>query len=206
MYSGLQPAITALIAIFSNRARRVVRRDRTDDLLRVARVPLSMRSTRTGVGGTTGRPSLQPREKHSSCSSSGTCSSMTRASAAARQTRLRGSPACPGSTLLEPQPGWKSGKIGAERAEPRHPGPLGAIPADGAPALGALVEAMRVGTVSTCRPPRLFDVNGRRWGPILRGMPDRPGCRRSAPRRSPRSRAAPAVRDRRWGSRAWRRR
>ena len=47
----------------------------------------------------------------------------------------------PGSTLFEPQPGWEVGQIGAERAEARHPAPLGAVPAGGAPGFGIVLEA-----------------------------------------------------------------
>ena len=70
MYSGLHPAMTALIATFStvHSARFGGMRPTISEGLRV--VPCSMRNTRTSVGGTTGRPSLQPRSKHISMGSS----------------------------------------------------------------------------------------------------------------------------------------
>ena len=63
-YSGRQPAITAAIATFSTvtstRSGGTVAT--TSSGARV--VPVSMRSTRSSVGGTTGRPSVQPRLEH----------------------------------------------------------------------------------------------------------------------------------------------
>ena len=61
MYSGLQPAITALTATFSTVQgwRLGGARPSTSPGSRV--VPSSMASTRASVGGTTGRPSDQPR-------------------------------------------------------------------------------------------------------------------------------------------------
>ena len=60
-YSGRQPASTAFTATFStvHSARSGGIRPSTSAGSRV--VPCSMRSTRSGVGGTTGSPSLQPR-------------------------------------------------------------------------------------------------------------------------------------------------
>src|SRR5262247_326602 len=60
-YSGLQPAITALIATFSTvqGARSGGTTATTSSAARV--VPSSIASTRSGVGGTSGSPSLQPR-------------------------------------------------------------------------------------------------------------------------------------------------
>ena len=60
-YSGLEPAITALIATFSTvqGARSGGTTATTSSGAR--RVPSSIASTRTSLGGTTGRPSVQPR-------------------------------------------------------------------------------------------------------------------------------------------------
>ena len=60
-YSGLQPASTALIATFSTLHGTLS--GGTLPIISAASrcAPRSMRSTRIAVGGTTGRPSLQPR-------------------------------------------------------------------------------------------------------------------------------------------------
>ena len=73
-YSGLQPAITALIAAFSSVTPRPrAGRKPISSSGSVAPTSSSIASTRAGVGGTIGRPSVQPRPKNSSwtsCSSS----------------------------------------------------------------------------------------------------------------------------------------
>ena len=60
-YSGRHPAITALTATFStvHSTRSGGTTATTSSGARV--VPASIRSTRSSVGGTTGRPSVQPR-------------------------------------------------------------------------------------------------------------------------------------------------
>ena len=60
-YSGLHPAITALMAIFSTVA--IPRRGSTSAITSSGARPdaVTMASTRSGVGGTTGSPSPQPR-------------------------------------------------------------------------------------------------------------------------------------------------
>lgn len=60
-YSGVHPAITALIATFStlHSTRSGGTQATISSGLRV--VPESMASTRSAVGGTSGSPSLQPR-------------------------------------------------------------------------------------------------------------------------------------------------
>ena len=78
MYSGLQPAITALIATFST-----VQGARFGGMLPtissgLRSVPPSMRRMRSSVGGTTGRPSLQPRSKQASIGSSQSPSAIAR--------------------------------------------------------------------------------------------------------------------------------
>ena len=69
-YSGRQPAITALIATFStvHSARSGGSTHTTSPGARD--VPSSIRSTRSSVGGVTGRPSVQPRAKAASIGSS----------------------------------------------------------------------------------------------------------------------------------------
>src|SRR4029453_3794756 len=70
-YSGLHPASTALMATFStvHSTRSGGTTATTSSGARV--VPVSMRATRSGVGGTTGRPSPQPRSKPAPTSSPG---------------------------------------------------------------------------------------------------------------------------------------
>src|SRR4030095_6226306 len=67
MYSGLQPAITALMAIFSTVAwaQRGGTEPITSCPLRL--VPASMASTRSSVGGMIGNPSLQPFSSTKAC-------------------------------------------------------------------------------------------------------------------------------------------
>ena len=78
-YSGLQPAITALIATFStlHSTRSGGTIATTSSAARF--VPSSMASTRCGVGGTSGKPSLQPRSNRLSKGSSLAASSTRRA-------------------------------------------------------------------------------------------------------------------------------
>ena len=59
--SGLHPAMTALIATFSTVTGTRSGGTTAMTSSGARRVPSSMRSTRAGVGGTTGRPSVQPR-------------------------------------------------------------------------------------------------------------------------------------------------
>ena len=61
-YSGRQPAMTALMATFSTVQVDEVGRDHGDHLVRARGwCRDSIRRTRASVGGTTGRPSVQPR-------------------------------------------------------------------------------------------------------------------------------------------------
>ena len=65
-YSGSQPAMTALIAMRSTVAAPYAGATiRATTLFGLARVCSSIRSTRCGVGGTMGRPSLQRRSRYS---------------------------------------------------------------------------------------------------------------------------------------------
>src|SRR4051794_29619763 len=59
-YSGLQPAITALIATFSTVSTPELGGQMPTTSFGSRLVPASMRSTRCCVGGTTGSPSDQP--------------------------------------------------------------------------------------------------------------------------------------------------
>ena len=151
MYSGLQPAITALIATFSTVHGALFGGIAPITSCASRLVPPSIRSTRTGVGGTTGSPSLQPREKHSSCSSSGMCTSMTRAFRGGLPNATSRISGMPGSTLFEPQPGWKSGS-----SAPRGSSPVNRCHSARSQPTVRSVSApsstrMRVGTVSMAR-------------------------------------------------------
>jgi hypothetical protein len=109
MYSGLQPASTALIATFSTviGARLGGANPITSSGLR--EVPLSMRMMRASVGGTTGRPSDQPRSKHASISSSHSPMTMRREARPLSPYRATSSSQTPGSRVLDPQPGRIAG-------------------------------------------------------------------------------------------------
>ena len=61
MYSGLQPAMTAFIATFSTVQGALSGGMRPMSSSGARVVPASMRKTRASVGGTTGKPSDQPR-------------------------------------------------------------------------------------------------------------------------------------------------
>ena len=117
-YSGLHPAMTALIATFSTVQGTLLGGIAPTISCGSRVVPPSIRSTRTAVGGTTGSPSLQPRAKQSSCSSSGAGTSMTRAARGGEPNATSRISGMPGSTLFEPQPGWKSGRPGPSGPRP----------------------------------------------------------------------------------------
>ncbi len=70
MYSGLQPAITALIATFSTVHGAMLGGMLPTISSGLRSVPANMRRMRSSVGGTTGRPSVQPRSKQASIGSS----------------------------------------------------------------------------------------------------------------------------------------
>ncbi len=129
-YSGLQPAITALIATFST-LHSTRSGGTTATISSGARVvPCSMRMTRSSVGATSGRPSLQPRANIASCSSSSSASSTRRAWRRDPAKRTSSSVCRSGSTEREPQPGRHSGS-----SRPRPPTPVtvshsAAVPAD----------------------------------------------------------------------------
>ena len=117
-YSGRQPAITALTATFStvHSTRSGGTTATTSSGARV--VPSSMRRTRASVGGTTGRPSVQPRSNRASNSSSRAASSMRRLRRTLPPKRTASSSLRFGSTLREPHPGRQSGRSGPSPVRP----------------------------------------------------------------------------------------
>ena len=108
-YSGRQPAITALIAIFSTVSSTKSGGAIATTSWGAREVPASMRITRSGVGGTTGKPSVKPRAKSASNSSSAAAMSIRRACKTSPPNRTRSLSTTSGSTLIEPQPGRNSG-------------------------------------------------------------------------------------------------
>jgi hypothetical protein len=83
MYSGRQPAMTALIAIFSTVARPSC--GATSPISSRPSRPLARTAacTRASVGGTTGSPSVTPRAKRASMASSSATRRRSYANAAA---------------------------------------------------------------------------------------------------------------------------
>lgn len=118
MYSGRQPAMTALMAIFStvSSTRSGGQSATMSPGARV--VPVSIRRTRSRVGGTTGRPSVQPRANIASNSSSAAENSTRRAVTVSPVNRARNLSTMSGSTLMEPQPGRITGRSSPRSAMP----------------------------------------------------------------------------------------
>ena len=118
MYSGLQPAITALMATFStvHACSSGGTEPNTSPGRRV--VPASMRNTRCGVGGTTGKPSVQPRLKHASMSSSESPRVTWRDCNGESPKRNCSSSATPGSRVLDAHPARKAGKAAPRAGKP----------------------------------------------------------------------------------------
>ena len=117
-YSGRQPAITALTAIFS-----IVSSTKSGGAIATTscgarEVPDNMRITRSGVGGTTGNPSVKPRLNIASNSSSASAISIRRACKLSPPNRTRSLSTMSGSTLIEPQPGRNSGNSAPRSAMP----------------------------------------------------------------------------------------
>ena len=108
-YSGRQPAMTALIAIFSTVSSTKSGGAIATMSEGASEVPLSMRITRSGVGGTTGKPSVQPRAKRASISSSSDAMETLRETSNEPSNLARSASTLSGSTLSEPQPGRKVG-------------------------------------------------------------------------------------------------
>ena len=117
-YSGRQPAITAAIATFST-----VTSTRSGGTVATTSsgardVPSSMAITRASVGGTTGRPSLQPRANIISRSSSASATSIRRERSTLPPWRTRSSSTRSGSTLMLPHPGRTGGRSGPSPSTP----------------------------------------------------------------------------------------
>ena len=94
-----------------DRALDEVGRHDRDDVVGRARRARDMRATRSTVGGTSGRPSLQPRAYIASASSSASPSSTrARAAASARSRATSRASTTSGSCVREPQPGRQSGR------------------------------------------------------------------------------------------------
>ena len=108
-YSGLHPAITALMAIFSTVTGAMLGGTMATMSCGARGVPASMRITRSAVGGTSGRPSLKPWSNMNSAMSSALAISIRRA-----RIGLSSASACSlswisGSRCFDPQPGRHSG-------------------------------------------------------------------------------------------------
>ena len=136
----MQPAITALIAIFSTVAGASAGGTRPITSCGSRAVPSSMRSTRSSVGGTSGNPSDQPRANIASCSSSSPPISMRRDFRPVSLKRTLRRSMMPGSTFLAPQPGCVSGRSCAETGDAGQTLPFGAVPAKGARRLAPALE------------------------------------------------------------------
>src|ERR1700688_4126931 len=108
-YSGLHPAITALTAIFSTVTGARFGGTVATTSRGSRRVPVSIHITRSGVGGTTGSPSVNPRSNMNSKTSSLSPSSIRRAVSLSPRASASSRSAIPGSTDLEPHPGRDSG-------------------------------------------------------------------------------------------------
>ena len=108
-YSGRHPAITVLIAIFSMVAGAMFGGTIATTSCASRRVPRSIRSTRSGVGGTTGRPSVRPWSNMNSNSSSCVAISIRRARSGLPLASASSRSAIPGSTDFDPHPGRDSG-------------------------------------------------------------------------------------------------
>ena len=154
-YSGLHPAITALIAIFST-VHSTRSGGATATISFGSRVvPVSMRITRISVGATTGSPSVQPRSNIASASSSYSVTTTRRLRRRLPWKRRASASATSGSWVRDPQPGRDGG-----RSDPNPVTPVIASqslidqPTVRACSTPASTRS-RVGTVST---PRRYDV------------------------------------------------
>jgi hypothetical protein len=108
-YSGLHPAITALTATFSTVTGARLGGTIATTSRGSRRVPVSIHITRSGVGGTTGNPSVSPRSNMNSNTSSASPNSIRRAVIFSPRASASRRSAIPGSTDLEPHPGRDSG-------------------------------------------------------------------------------------------------
>ena len=110
MYSGLQPAMTELMATFSIVHSVRLGGMRPTTSLGFRRVPESIRMILSPVGGTMGKPSLHPRSKACSIGSSNSPISIVlelRGRSPKRASRVS---LTPGITVREPHPGLDSGR------------------------------------------------------------------------------------------------
>ena len=115
-YSGLHPAITALTATFSTVTGARFGGTIATTSRGSRRVPVSIHITRSGVGGTTGKPSVNPRSNMNSKTSSASPSSIRRAVSLSPRAFASSRSAIPGSTDLDPHPGRDSGYESQSRA------------------------------------------------------------------------------------------
>ena len=109
-YSGLHPAITALIATFSTVQELSVGGTIATISSGCRSVPVNMRATRSSVGGTTGRPSDHPRSNIASNSSSRVANSTSRLWVKRSPNFRSSESAKSGSTDKDPHPGRISGR------------------------------------------------------------------------------------------------
>ena len=134
-YSGRQPAITALAATFSTVASPFSGSTSPSTSVGARSVKASACFTRATVGGTTGRPSLQPRRRNSSCSRSSArgpriTSMRWRGKSAASGTlaeqapaRPRAASACRRSSRRQPAGPWEARSRGCRLTHrPHSPG------------------------------------------------------------------------------------
>ena len=163
-YSGLQPASTALMATFSTVTGTRFGGTSPSTSAESRAVPSSMRATRSGVGGTTGRPSLQPRSKSASWMSS-SCPRVTRRAArrSARSRSLWG-----GVTDREAQPGRRAGSSAPRAGSLRMLCQAARSQPSQRATSSSPEKAMRAGTISTPRSKEAFSVTSC-WTPDTAG-------------------------------------
>ena len=148
MYSGRHPAITALIATFSTVQGAMSGGMRPTTSAGSRRVPPSIRRMRSGVGGTTGRPSVQPRSWHASAGSVPRAQFDPRARIPASPKRTRSASRTPGSTEREPQPGRCAGRLSPSVGRPVRARQSSRFQPSVRPASRSLSRRISVGTVS----------------------------------------------------------
>ncbi len=161
-----------------DRALDEVRRHDRDDVGRDgACVPAHMRATRSGVGGTSGRPSLHPRAYIASLSSSASPSSTVRACRFGVIDATRRASTTSGSWVRDPQPGRQSG-----RPTPRSSTPVNSSQRTAFPAVEPIDDVpvfARVSAPARCRCRARTTRRGpcRRTRRGRRGTWDRPASR-----------------------------
>ena len=115
-YSGLQPAMTALMATFSTVAGARFGGTSATTSPGWREVPASIRATRSSVGGTTGRPSVMPCWSRNSNGSRSAGMRTRRAASFEASRRPARRRATSGSWTFEPQPGRDSGSDSPSRS------------------------------------------------------------------------------------------